>query len=55
MIVLDTHVLIWVTQQPEKIGQNCAQLIEQAWLDRSVAVSAVSLGFTSIFAIVKQS
>jgi len=42
MIVLDTHVLLWVTQQPEKIGKNCTDLIEHAWASQAVAVSAIS-------------
>ena len=42
MIVLDTHVLLWVTQQPEKIGKNCTDLIQQAWASQTVAVSAMS-------------
>jgi PIN domain nuclease of toxin-antitoxin system len=42
MIVLDTHVLLWVTQQPEKIGKNCTDLIQQAWASQAVAVSAIS-------------
>lgn len=42
MIVLDTHVLLWVTQQPEKIGKNCTDLIQHAWTSQAVAVSAIS-------------
>ena len=42
MIVLDTHVLLWVTQQPEKIGKNCTDLIQQSWVSQTVAVSAIS-------------
>ncbi len=42
MIVLDTHVLIWLTQEPEKIGKNATKIIKDAWQKRELAISAIS-------------
>lgn len=42
MIVLDTHVLLWLTQEPEKLGNQTTQLIKEKWQNRQVAVSAFS-------------
>lgn len=42
MIVLDTHVLVWCSLAPQRLGGQASTLIQQAWADRGVAVSAIS-------------
>ena len=42
MIVLDTHVLIWMDADDAALGPQARARIEQAWRAGEVAVSAVS-------------
>ena len=43
MILLDTHVLIWVSQNIEgKIGKTSRKLIEQAWQNYTLTVSSMT-------------
>ncbi len=42
MIVLDTHVLIWVTEGSDRLGRRAKRRIERAFHDGQVAVSAFS-------------
>lgn len=43
MILLDTHVLIWMSQDINgKIGKTSRKLIEQAWQDYTLAVSSMT-------------
>ena len=44
MILLDTHVLVWASLAPERLGDKASQHFEQAWAEggQSVGVSAVS-------------
>ncbi|GAA5014970.1 type II toxin-antitoxin system VapC family toxin [Acinetobacter puyangensis] len=43
MILLDTHVMIWMSQGIEgKIGKASYNLIETAWRDYTLAVSSMS-------------
>jgi PIN domain nuclease of toxin-antitoxin system len=42
MVLLDTHVLIWCSLQPERLGLTARQRVEDAWRQRQLAVSAVS-------------
>ncbi len=42
MILLDTHVLVWMDADASDLGSATRQLIEQAWAVGEVAVSAVS-------------
>lgn len=42
MIILDTHVLLWSTQEPKKLGANCRKFIEEHWKQQQVAVSVIS-------------
>lgn len=42
MILLDTHVLVWVDSGRGPLGAQSAQLIEQAWTDQQLGVSAVT-------------
>ena len=42
MILLDTHVLLWLDQGNSRLGRVALQLIESAMADGGVAVSAIS-------------
>jgi PIN domain nuclease of toxin-antitoxin system len=42
VIVLDTHVLVWCSLAPERLGSQARGLIQQAWADQGVGVSAIS-------------
>ena len=44
MILLDTHVLVWASLAPERLGNQASRRFEQAWAGggQSVGVSAVS-------------
>ncbi len=42
MILLDTHVLVWVDQTERKLGKKSRALIERRWASNAVAVSAIT-------------
>lgn len=42
MIVLDTHVLVWCSLDPGRLGLQAAAAIERAWCAAELAVSAIS-------------
>lgn len=42
MIVLDTHVLWWVTRQERKVGRKARALIARKWARGEVAVCALT-------------
>ena len=42
MIVLDTHVLIWVMDDDTKLGAKAKRVIVDAWRDNEVGVSAIT-------------
>lgn len=42
MIVLDTHVLLWMDQNSSLLGNQARLLIDQAWRVGEVMVSAIS-------------
>ena len=42
MIVLDTHVLLWMDRNDEALGPLARSVIESQWHDDTVAVSAIS-------------
>ncbi len=42
MIILDTHVLLWMDRNDNALGETARSMIEQAWLSGGVAVSAIS-------------
>ena len=42
MILLDTHVLVWVTNNERKLGRKTRSAIESAWAVSTVAVSVLS-------------
>lgn len=42
MILLDTHVLIWLDTADRRLGRKTRALIQRQWADDEVAVSAIS-------------
>jgi PIN domain nuclease of toxin-antitoxin system len=42
VILLDTHVALWTTFNPERLGKRCRKMIDQAVDEGQLAVSAVS-------------
>ena len=42
MIILDTHVLIWLLLNDDRIGEQTRGVIRNAWAESDVAVSAIT-------------
>ncbi len=42
MILIDTHVLIWLDVADRRLGRKTRALIEKQWAENKVAVSAIS-------------
>lgn len=42
MIVLDTHVLIWWVDSPQKLSKRAQKAIDEAAEDKSISVSSIS-------------
>ena len=42
MILLDTHVLVWLRLESDRLGPKSRQLIDQYWQTEQVCVSAIS-------------
>ena len=42
MIVLDTQVLVWMMVDHQRLGTRSRLMIDEAWADDNVAVSAIS-------------
>ena len=42
MILLDTHVLLWMDTDDAALGKSSRRLLREAWADGHVAVSAIS-------------
>lgn len=42
MILLDTHVLLWILLDDPKLGNQTRQVIYTAWAESEVAVSAIT-------------
>jgi len=42
MILLDTHVLVWLLSDEQQLGKQTRQLINDAWPNDEAAVSAIS-------------
>lgn len=42
MILLDTHVLVWLLSDEQQLGNQTRQLIDDAWSNDEAAVSAIS-------------
>ena len=43
MIVLDTHVLLWLAGEPAKLSKDARQAIEQGYQHGGVGISAITL------------
>src|SRR3974390_1051450 len=43
MILLDTHVLIWLQKEPRKLSRPAASVIRRAQTSSSLAVSAITV------------
>ena len=50
MIVLDTHTLLWMDRNDEKLGAESRRLIERAWQQGLVGVSAITFWETAVLA-----
>jgi PIN domain nuclease of toxin-antitoxin system len=42
VILLDTHVLLWLDSDAPQLGAQTRQVIQEAWQSNQVAVSAIS-------------
>ena len=42
MILLDTHVLVWMNQDDAALGKAARRLVQRAWDTQALAVSAIS-------------
>lgn len=42
MIVIDTHVLVWLDQDSAELGPRCRGLVDSALADDALTVSAIS-------------
>ena len=51
MILLDTHVLVWLDQDNPNLGQQCRTAIDEAVADDALAVSAISFWEVAMLAI----
>jgi PIN domain nuclease of toxin-antitoxin system len=43
VILLDTHVVIWIASDPEKLSRNASEAIRHANREGGIAISAVTL------------
>lgn len=43
MILLDTHVLIWLAIEPSRLSRKAAETIPSAGRERGIAISAITL------------
>ena len=43
MILLDTHVLIWLAREPAKLSTNASEAIRHSFRTGGLAISAISL------------
>lgn len=48
MILVDTHVLLWLQFRPERLGEQTRRIIDQARDNRDVAVSAITFWETAL-------
>lgn len=51
MILLDTHVLLWIDRDDASLGPSSRVMIEAAWSEGSVVVSAISFWEVAMLAI----
>ncbi len=47
-VLLDTHALLWLSFEPERLGKVSKRLIERARAEQALAVSAVSFWETAL-------
>ena len=50
MILLDTHVLLWLDRDDPALGPTSRELIREAWTNGAVAVCAISFWEVAMFA-----
>ena len=43
MILLDTHILIWLAREPSKLSRKAGEAIRRASLETGIAISAITL------------
>ena len=43
MILLDTHVLVWMSSDPKRLSKRAREAIRQARADSGIAVAAITL------------
>jgi len=43
MILLDTHVLIWLASEPSKLSRKASEAIRRASAETGIAISAITL------------
>jgi PIN domain nuclease of toxin-antitoxin system len=43
MILLDTHVLIWLASEPSKLSRKASEVIRRAGAKTGIAISAITL------------
>jgi PIN domain nuclease of toxin-antitoxin system len=51
VILLDTHVLLWIDRDDASLGLSSRDMIEAAWSEGSVVVSAISFWEVAMLAI----
>jgi PIN domain nuclease of toxin-antitoxin system len=51
LILLDTHVLLWMDRNDNALGEMARSMIEQAWLSGGIAVSAISFWEVAMLAV----
>lgn len=42
MILLDTHVLLWLDRNDPALGRASREMVERAWQDNTVAICSIS-------------
>ena len=42
MILLDTHVLVWLSTEPAKLSKQASRAIRRAWRSGGIAISAIT-------------
>ena len=51
MIVLDTHVLLWMDRNDKSLGSEARRQIEDAWRTEGICVSAISFWEVAVLAL----
>ncbi len=42
MLILDTHALVWLTNDDRRLGDDARRAIDEAWANGAAAVSAIT-------------